>query len=347
MKELVDKLQEKNVLTKKEFVELLDSRNASLSDYLFGKATSVRNRYYGNDVFIRGLIEISNICKNNCFYCGIRCANGNIQRYRLSKEEILDSCDMGYKLGFRTFVMQGGEDLYYNDERMVDIIGTIRSLYPDCAITLSLGEKSYESYLAYFQAGADRYLLRHETANADHYKKLHPTVMSLDNRKRCLWDLKRIGYQTGTGFMVGSPFQTNETIAEDLLFINELKPEMVGIGPFIPHRDTIFANEEKGSVELTLFLLAIIRLMLPRVLLPVTTALSTLDPAGREKAVGIGANVIMPNLSPPEQREKYMIYDNKMFTGVEASESIALLEKQLNSIGYRISVSRGDFKKEI
>ncbi len=346
MKELIDKLQKENVLSKKEFVELLVSRDSKVTDYLFENSASLRDRYYGKDIYIRGLIEISNYCKNDCFYCGIRRGNSNAQRYRLSKEQILECCAEGYGLGFRTFVMQGGEDLYYNDERMVDIISSIKMLYPDCAVTLSLGEKSYESYLNYFNAGADRYLLRHETANHDHYKKLHPASMSPDNRKRCLWDLKRIGYQTGTGFMVGSPFQTPENIAEDLLFINELKPEMVGIGPFVPHHDTVFAKEEKGTVELTLFLLAIIRLMLPRVLLPATTALGTIDLIGREKAVQVGANVIMPNLSPLEHRDKYMIYDNKISTGVEASESMSLLKNQMEKIGYRIAVSRGDFKKD-
>ena len=345
MKELIDKLLKENVLSKREFVDLLVSRDISVTEYLFEMSASVRNKYYGKDVYIRGLIEISNYCGNGCFYCGIRRENRNIERYRLSKKQILECCEEGYKLGFRTFVMQGGEDFYYNDERMVDIISSIKLLYPDCAITLSLGERSYESYLAYFNAGADRYLLRHETANLEHYKKLHPADMSLENRKKCLWDLKRIGYQTGTGFMVGSPFQTMETIAEDLLFINELKPEMVGIGPFIPHHDTIFADKDKGTVELTLFLLAIIRLMLPGVLLPATTALGTIDLIGREKAVQIGANVIMPNLSPLEHREKYMIYDNKISTGVEASESLALLKSHMERIGYRIAVSRGDFKK--
>lgn len=332
------------ILSKEEFVKLISLRNESLSDYLFAKSSSARKRFYGNDVYIRGLIEISNYCANNCYYCGLRSDNHNVNRYRLSKGQILECCSHGYDLGFRTFVMQGGEDPHYSDEMMTDIVSSIKSSFPDCAITLSLGEMGYDSYKSFFDAGADRYLLRHETADERHYSMLHPRDMSLQNRKECLYNLKEIGYQTGTGFMVGSPYQTIENIADDLLFIHELQPAMVGIGPFIPQHDTPFAKEKGGTAELTIFLLGIIRLMLPNVLLPATTALGTIDPGARKRAVYAGANVIMPNLSPMDVRAKYLIYDNKLYTGTEASESLSLLKKEMEDAGFRIVVSRGDCK---
>jgi biotin synthase len=278
MKSLVDKLYETNNLLPKEYKELIDNRSPGLTEYLFEKARAVRIENYGNDVFIRGLIEFTNYCKNDCYYCGIRKSNGCARRYRLTREQILECCSLGYELGFRTFVLQGGEDGYYTDKKMADIIRAIKTSCPDCAVTLSLGERSYESYKALFDAGADRYLLRHETANTEHYGKLHPKALLPDNRKRCLYYLKEIGYQVGCGFMVGSPFQTTECIVEDLLFIRQLNPHMVGIGPFIPHHQTPFAGEKAGTLELTLFLLGIIRLMLPEVLLPATTALGTIHP---------------------------------------------------------------------
>lgn len=339
---LVDKLENENILSQNEFVELFQSRTEEVSEYLFKKAVDIRDRYYGRDIYIRGLIEISNYCRNNCFYCGIRADNRNILRYRLYKDDIITCCKKGYEMGFRTFVMQGGEDVYYTDERMVDIVSSIKNLYPDCAVTLSLGERSRESYEALFKAGADRYLLRHETADAVHYGKLHPAGMSLANRKECLFNLKKIGYQTGTGFMVGSPFQTCRNIAEDLAFMYELQPEMVGIGPFVPHHDTPFAHEKGGTSEFTVFLLGVIRLMLPKVLLPATTALGTIDDMGREKGVMAGANVIMPNLSPVNVRDKYMIYDNKISTGSEAAETLFLLKQRMEKIGCHVVVSRGD-----
>ncbi len=292
---------------------------------------------------MRGLIEFTNYCKNDCLYCGIRRSNKRADRYRLDKSEILDCCKEGWELGFRTFVLQGGEDGFFTDEKICGIVSQIKESFPDCAITLSIGEKSRESYQAYFNAGAERYLLRHETADFNHYSRLHPPEMSAENRQRCLWDLKEIGYQVGTGFMVGTPFQTAEKLAEDMLFIRELKPHMVGIGPFVPHHDTPFAEYEGGTAELTLFMLGLIRLTLPDVLLPATTALGTIDPMGREKGIMAGANVVMPNLSPTAVRKKYMLYDNKICTGDESAQCRACMERRIASTGYRVVVSRGDF----
>jgi len=344
MKQLIDKLYETNSLSPEEYKVLIDNRNPDIAEYLFEKAREVRIENYGYDVYIRGLIEFTNYCRNDCFYCGIRKSNQKAERYRLTKEQILECCSVGYDLGFRTFVLQGGEDEYYTDEILADIIRAVKASYPDCAVTLSIGEKSYESYKAFFDAGADRYLLRHETANEEHYRKLHPKYLSLKNRKQCLYNLKEIGYQVGCGFMVGSPFQTTDCLVEDLLFVKELKPHMVGIGPFIPHHATPFAGKNAGTLELTLFLLGIIRLMLPDVLLPATTALGTIHPRGRELGILAGANVVMPNLSPKDTRKKYMLYDNKICTGDEAAECICCMRKRMESIGYRITVSRGDHK---
>lgn len=347
MQQLVDKLLKNKILTKEEFVQLIAERNTETSEYLFENARRVREKIYGKEIYIRGLIELTNYCKNDCYYCGIRHANKNVSRYRLNKEQVLACCEQGYGLGFRTFVLQGGEDPYYNVKRMTDIIRSIKQSFPDCAITLSLGENTYETYEAYRKAGADRYLLRHETANSLHYAKLHPSIMSSENRKRCLYDLKKLGFQVGSGFMVGSPFQTVEHLAEDLLFLAELNPHMVGIGPFISHHETPFANEKSGTLELTLFMLAILRLMFPSLLIPSTTALGTIDPFGREQGILSGANVVMPNLSPLDVREKYMIYDNKIATGLESSEYLDLLKEQMRKIGYEVVVARGDYKKDI
>lgn len=342
LKMLIDKLKKEQALTKEEWVELIEGRNAKLAEYLFALAREERHHYYDHDVYVRGLIEFTNYCKNDCLYCGIRKSNSNAKRYRLSEEDILSCCETGYKLGFRTFVLQGGEDGFYTDEKLVHIISRIKELYPDCALTLSIGEKSRESYQAYYDAGADRYLLRHETANAAHYAKLHLASLSAANRQQCLWDLKDIGYQVGTGFMVGSPYQTSEHLAEDLLFIKKLNPHMIGIGPFIPHHDTPFADEKAGTLELTLFMLGLLRLMLPKVLLPATTALGTIHPKGRELGIQAGANVVMPNLSPVSVRKDYSLYDNKICTGDEAAECRFCLERRMQSIGYNIVTSRGD-----
>lgn len=340
MRQLIDKLQQKHCLTKEEWITLIG--NQAEAEYLFERAREVAGQYYGNKVYTRGLIEFTNYCKNNCYYCGIRRGNGRVERYRLSEEDILDCCRQGYELGFRTFVLQGGEDSYYTDERIVDLVCKIKKTYPDCALTLSIGEKSKESYQKYFDAGADRYLLRHETAEKCHYESLHPAEMSWKNRRQCLWDLKEIGYQIGCGFMVGSPGQTVENLAEDMLFITELQPQMVGIGPFVPHHETPFAKETGGTVELTLYMLGLLRLLKPNLLLPATTALGTIDPRGREKGILAGANVVMPNLSPTGVRKKYELYDNKICTGDEAAECRNCLNHRMESIGYRLVVDRGD-----
>lgn len=339
---LVDKLIKNNELSKEEYIELLDQITPEMKERLREEADRLKREHFGDKVYTRGLIEFTNYCKNNCYYCGIRLDNKQVSRYRLTPEEIMDSCAVGYELGFRTFVLQGGEDPYYTDDRMVDVITRIRQNYPDCAITLSLGEKSHETYQRFKEAGADRYLLRHETSNEEHYRRLHPENLILRNRKDCLFDLKSLGYQVGAGFMVDSPYQTNETIAEDLVFIKELEPEMVGIGPFLPHHDTIFAEYPKGSVEKTLLLLSIIRIILPKVLLPATTALGTADPQGREKGLQAGANVVMPNLSPVEVRKKYALYDDKICTGEEAAECKGCLSRRVESVGHRLVEERGD-----
>ena len=308
------------------------------------RADEVRRSIYGNDVYIRGLIEFTSYCRRNCLYCGLRRENER-ERYRLTDEQIMDCCETGYSLGFRTFVLQGGEDAFFDDLHICRIVSGIKERFPDCAVTLSLGEKPRESYLAYKKAGADRYLLRHETADLAHYKKLHPPEMSLENRMRCLFDLKELGYQTGTGFMVGSPFQTAENIVSDLRFMQKLQPEMIGIGPFIPAAGTPFAGYPAGELSLTLRLISIIRLMFPNALIPSTTALGTIHPNGREMGLAAGANVVMPNLSPTSVRKLYSIYDNKICTGDEAAKCRRCLENRITAAGYRIVTDRGDHKK--
>lgn len=342
MKQLIDKLRQEQSLTKEEWTTLIQNRTLELAEYLFRQAREVREEHYGRDVYIRGLIEFTNICKNDCYYCGIRKSNSHAERYRLTKEDILECCSHGYELGFRTFVLQGGEDGYFTDGRMEGIVSAIKRQHPDCAITLSIGERNFKSYQKFYEAGAERFLLRHETYNSDHYSRLHPEILSAKERQRCLWDLKKIGYQVGTGFMVGSPYQTAENLAEDMLFIKNLNPQMVGIGPFIPHKDTQFANEAAGTLELTLFMLGLLRLMIPKLLLPATTALGTIDPNGRELGILAGANVVMPNLSPINVRKKYMLYNDKISTGDEAAESVENLKLRMRNIGYEVVVSRGD-----
>lgn len=341
--ELIDRLHRNHTLTRDEFITLIKERDEESASYLASLAREEATKIYGHGVFPRGLVEFTNYCKNNCYYCGIRGANPNANRYRLSKEEILSACENGYQLGYRSFVLQGGEDPYYTDEIMVAIVSEIRTLYPDCAITLSLGERTKESYQKLYDAGADRYLLRHEAANPLLYQKLHPDNLSLENRLQCLWNLKEIGYAVGTGFMVGAPYQTVEDLADDLLFIQKLDPQMVGIGPFVPHHDTKFKEEPSGSVELTTYLISILRLMNPHLLLPATTALGTIDPRGREKGVLAGANVVMPNLSPVAVRKDYSLYDNKICTGEEAAECAGCLGRRLSTIDYQLSFTRGDY----
>lgn len=341
---LIDRLTDGQSLSEQAFQTLLDGRTPEAAALLAERALQARQAVYGRDVFIRGLIEISSCCRNDCLYCGLRRSNSACQRYRLSPEDILACCREGYRLGFRTFVLQGGEDPFYTDEMLCSLLRDIKAAYPDCAVTLSLGERSRESYELLFHAGADRYLLRHETADAAHYASLHPAAMSRENRMRCLYDLKAIGYQVGCGFMVGSPGQTSAHLACDLRFIQDFKPHMCGIGPFIPHRDTPFGNEPAGSVDLTCYLLSIIRLIHPCVLLPATTALGTLDPVGREKGMLAGANVVMPNLSPAAVRKKYMLYNNKASDGAEAAEHLAELSARMEAIGFQIVTARGDYR---
>ena len=340
---MISKLQTQHDLTDDEFLQLLTTDY--YDDELHAAADAVRRSVYGDEVFLRGLIEFTNYCKNNCNYCGIRCGNVNVERYRLTKEEIMECCEIGYEIGYRTFVLQGGEDPYFTDELICEIVNEIKVAHPGVAVTLSIGEKEKESYRKFKDAGADRYLLRHETATEEHYRFLHPESLSLAHRKQCLFDLKDLGFQVGAGFMVGSPGQRWRHIIADIRFLQELKPDMIGIGPFIPHSDTMYRNEPAGDLQLTLRLLSILRLCFPYVLLPATTALATIHPQGRELGLKAGANVVMPNLSPTEYRERYSLYDNKVCTGEEAAECARCLELRVKSAGYRIVSDRGDVRK--
>ncbi len=342
---LIEKLNNTHSLNKDEALQLI-KQGAQHKNLLFALAQQTAQKSFGRQIFVRGLIEFTNYCKNDCYYCGIRRSNKNAARYRLTQEEILECCRAGYGLGFRTFVLQGGEDYFYSDEDIAAIVRAIKAQHPNCAVTLSIGERSRETYAMWKQAGADRYLLRHETADCAHYAKLHPAELSAANRQNCLYTLKELGYQAGAGFMVGSPYQTAENLADDLMFLQKLRPQMIGIGPFIPHHDTPFKDEPAGSVELTLVLLAVLRLLFPHVLLPATTALGTLAPGGRLLGIKAGANVIMPNLSPQNVRGKYLLYDNKLHTGAEAAEALNELQREVASIGYRIVSARGDYTEE-
>ena len=343
--DLIEQLEVRHSLTIDEYRRLIEERTPEAAALLREKAAVVRQAIYGRSVYTRGLIEISNICKNDCLYCGIRASNKNVHRYRLPPEQIIDCTDEGYGLGFRTFVMQGGEDNYYTDELLCDIISEVKKRHPDCAVTLSLGERGYESFKRLYDAGADRYLLRHESASRDHYGRLHPKSMSFDNRMQCLYDLREIGYQVGCGFMVGSPYQSVRELACDLKFIEEFRPDMCGIGPFIPHHDTEFAGESPGTAELTCYLLSVIRLIYPPVLLPATTALGTIHPRGREEGILSGANVVMPNLSPVGVRRDYELYDNKICTGDESAQCRSCLGERMKSIGYELVTDRGDIRR--
>ncbi|GHV83186.1 [FeFe] hydrogenase H-cluster radical SAM maturase HydE [Spirochaetia bacterium] len=331
-----------NVNDDRELLRLITTNDQNDMNELFAAARSVRETHYGKEVFFRGLIEFTNYCKNDCLYCGIRRSNKNVERYRLTLAQILQCCQMGSMLGYHTFVLQGGEDPYFNDDRITEMISAIHKEYPDHAITVSIGERSRESYEKIFSAGAARYLLRHESANNEHYCKLHPAEMSLANRKKCLFELKEIGFQVGAGFMVGAPYQTPENLLDDLHFLRELQPAMIGIGPFIPQADTPFANEGGGSLEQTLRMVALSRLMIPKALIPATTALGTINPFGREKALNAGANVVMPNLSPKEYRKLYALYDNKICTGDEAAECLVCMQGRIHRAGWIPDMSRGD-----
>lgn len=338
---IIDKL-ERELPSREELTLLIEGHTGEDMDYAAKAARRITDRVYGRRVFVRGLIEVSSFCRNDCYYCGIRRSNRSCQRYRLTKEQILDCCDEGAELGFHTFVLQGGEDMSFSCDDICDTVRSIKNRHRDCAVTLSIGEKSFEEYRAYREAGADRYLLRHETADREHYSKLHPESMSLDSRKRCLSQLKELGFQTGAGMMVGSPFQTAGELAEDMRYLYELKPQMVGMGPFIPHKDTPFRNEPAGSAELTVFLISLVRIMLPFALLPATTALGTISAKGRELAIYAGANVIMPNLSPESVKPKYSLYDGKLSAGSESAGNVGDMEKRLEALGFSIDYSRGD-----
>ena len=343
MKESVEQLKQTRDLPDEQLLQLIDHEGDDTA--LFEAADQVRREHYGTDVFLRGLIEFTNYCKNDCYYCGIRRSNRCAERYRLTPEQILSCCENGYAMGFRTFVLQGGEDPRNTDEAICSLVDQIKTRYPDCAVTLSIGEKTRSSYQAYFDAGADRYLLRHETATDAHYRRLHPEELSLANRKRCLFDLKEIGFQVGAGFMVGSPGQTTKELLADLRFLQQLQPDMIGIGPFIPHHETPFAQEKPGTLELTLRMLSILRLMFPYVLLPATTALGTISPIGRELGLKAGANVMMPNLTPTDARKNYDLYDNKICMDEDAGKCRGCQENRVNSVGYRIVSDRGDVRR--
>ncbi len=341
--QLIEKLHQEHELSREEYLQLIRERNPEDTETLRRLAQQEAQAVFGNRIYVRGLIEFSNCCRNDCYYCGIRRSNRKADRYRLTKEEILSCCEAGYGFGFRTFVLQSGEDPGFSDEALCDVVHSIRHRYPDCAVTLSVGERPRKVYKEFFEAGAERYLLRHETATESHYRKLHPAELSLANRKRCLQDLKEIGFQVGAGFMVGSPYQSAENLADDLVYLKELNPHMIGIGPFIHHQDTPFREEPDGTLEMTLYCLSILRLMFPKVLLPATTALGTIQPNGRELGIQAGANVIMPSLSPKEVRGKYLLYDGKICTGEEAAECHACLENRMRHIGYEIVTARGDY----
>ena len=336
------RLRQEKKLDRNEMIQLLETANREDREFLAAQAREVREKIYGKDVFVRGLIEFTNICRNDCYYCGIRKSNEKVERYRLTPEEILSCAKEGYELGFRTFVLQGGEDGWFTKERVASIVRELKKQFPDCAVTLSIGERTKEEYECFREAGADRYLLRHETADDVHYRSMHPQEMSPEHRKKCLYTLREIGYQVGCGFMVGSPGQGPEQLAQDMEFIYELKPHMVGIGPFVPAAGTPFADKAQGSLELTLFLLSLLRLQEKKVLLPATTALGTIHPLGREMGIRAGANVVMPNLSPVAVRKKYALYDHKICTGEEAAECRGCLNRRMESIGYRIVTDRGD-----
>ena len=343
--DIINKLNKDKSLSLSEWEKLLSTFTEDDAKYASDIAREIAVSKFGKKIFFRGIVEFTNYCKNDCYYCGIRCSNKNAVRYRLSKEDILDCCEEGYKYGYRTFVLQGGEDNHYTDDIMVDIVSSIHERFPDCAITLSIGEKSKDSYEKFFEAGANRYLLRHETADKEHYNKLHTSELSWEHRIKCLEELKEIGYQTGCGLMVGSPYQTINHLAKDMVFIGEFEPEMIGIGPFIPHKDTPFKEFPAGSVDTTLFLLSLCRIMLPNALLPATTALGTVSGEGKQLGVMAGANVVMPNLSPLSVRKKYMLYDNKAINDDDAGENLNILKENMKKIGYEVVINKGDFKK--
>lgn len=346
MRDLVHRLVGERTLKRDEFRALIASCDSQTLEYIRKESVRTAQERFGHGIFVRGLIEISSFCRNDCAYCGLRRSNRSAERYRLNHEQIMECCKEGYDAGLRTFVLQGGEDANLTDEWLEQIIHDIRHIYPDVAITLSLGERSYDSYKRLYDAGATRYLLRHEAANEELYRKLHPQTMSHANRIACIENLKEIGYQTGMGMMIGVRGQSVDDLVDDLLLMERIRPQMIGIGPFIPHRNTPLGDYPAGSVELTLLMLSIVRLMHPSALIPSTTALATLSAEGRRMGILSGANVVMPNLTPPSERKKYAIYEDKASSGSEAVEGLRALEQELNEIGYHIDYSRGDYKKE-
>lgn len=342
MQNLIDRLFQGERLTRAAFQALVRCEDQDALELLFQRAKERTEEVFGNHVYIRGLVEISSYCKQDCFYCGLRCSNQKAQRYRLSPDEILATCEKGYEMGFRTFVLQGGEDDYYTDEAMCELIREICLSCPGSAVTLSLGEKRKQSYEAFRKAGASRYLLRHETATAEHFSRLHPPGQRLETRMEALATLKDLGFQVGAGFMVGAPFQTPEHMAENLYFLQEFRPHMVGIGPFIPHQDTPFGKYPAGDSSQTVKMIAITRGILPGALIPATTALATLSKDARMRALQGGANVVMPNLSPNEVRVKYNLYNNKLSTGTESAQMLVALREELERYGRKMDLSRGD-----
>lgn len=337
------KIDEGRGLDRADLRYLLENRE-TVEEAVFEKARAVSDRHFHKKIYVRGLIEFSNYCHNNCYYCGIRRDNDEVARYRLTAEEMEAAVAVGAQAGFQTFVLQGGEDAYFTDERLADWLRRIKKIQPGCAITLSVGERSRESYARLKEAGADRFLLRHETYDPEHYKKLHPKEMDRDRRLACLYELKALGYQVGSGFMVGSPYQSTENLVEDFMFLQKLQPAMIGIGPYVRHHATPFRDFENGSVELTAMCIAILRLLFPTANIPSTTAMQTLAADGRNRGILAGANVFMPNLSPPRVRESYALYDNKAAFALEAAENLRDLKAQIAELGYEIVMSRGDFK---
>ncbi len=341
--QLIDELSERGSLLREQYLFILKNITKDEIGYLFDKGYQKKQNTYGNKVYLRGLIEISNYCKMGCKYCGINYKQDEIERYRLTIEEILACCEEGYNLGYRTFVIQSGEDAYYTDDRLKSLLQSIKTKFDDVRITLSLGERSRDSFQKLYDYGADRYLLRHETASRKLYEHLHPSFMSFDNRRMCLDDLKDIGYQVGGGFMVGSPTQTNEDLVEDLIYLKELDPHMVGIGPYLCHSDTELAGNASGTLDETLVMVSMVRLILPKALLPATTALGSLHPIGREKALKVGANVMMPNISPTNNRSKYEIYQNKICTADTSDKCRNCIEARIVGVGHEIDLGVGDY----
>jgi biotin synthase len=307
---------------------------------LFAMADDIRKRYFKDEVHIRGIIEFSNYCMKNCFYCGLRRDNKTIERYRISEDEIIDTALKAGELGYKTILLQSGEDGGYTIEGLCAIIKRIRSNL-DCAITLSLGEKSFDEYRSLRDAGADRYLLRFETSDRGLFNKLKPDS-SYENRLDCIKNLKKLGFQVGSGFMVGLPGQTYEILADDILLLRELDLDMIGIGPFLSHHNTPLGNSASGTLDLTLRALAIIRILMPDVHIPATTAMGTVEKGGREKALQCGANVIMPNVTPIKYRKYYEIYPNKICIDDAPSDCRACIEGMLKSLGRAAATNKGD-----